>query len=98
MSSHEGLPMVILEAMAMGTVPIVYDSYSSISDLIKNNFNGRIIKPYYRKAFASAIIDVCVNDQYRKKLSINAQRSIAKNSIEEVSAQWYRLFDYLLTL
>lgn len=42
-SRFEGWPMVLMEAMQMGVVPIVFNSFESLTDIITDKENGFII-------------------------------------------------------
>lgn len=43
-SIWEGQPMTLIESMHNGCVPVVFDTFASVHDLIKNKKNGIIIK------------------------------------------------------
>ena len=83
-SLTEGIPKVIYEAMAFG-LPIISTDVGGISDIIKNNRNGILIKPektddivsavnllYEKPNFAKMLIENCLNDA--KKLTIESAR------------------------
>ena len=42
-SGFEGWPMVLMEAMPMGVVPIAFNSFESLQDIISHKENGIII-------------------------------------------------------
>lgn len=42
-SSFEGFPMTLVEAAQFGCVPVVYDSFSSLSDVVTDGENGFVI-------------------------------------------------------
>lgn len=48
-STIEGLPMVLLEVMAAGCVPIVYGSFAAAEDVITNGENGYVVEPFCKK-------------------------------------------------
>ena len=57
MTSHiEGWPMTLLEAQQYGCVPIVYNTFAALSEIIENNVNGYIIGKYDEEAFFNAIL------------------------------------------
>ena len=94
-SSHEGLPMTLLEAKSMMTIPIAYGSFESVHDIIKDQYDGIIVPPFSRKKLADAIISVCEDPELRNRLSFNASQTVVNNSIEKVSNEWYKLFSML---
>lgn len=56
-SVREGFAMSVLEAMSVGTPPIVVDhAYNGALDYVKNGFNGLVVKPNDPEEFAEAIL------------------------------------------
>ncbi len=47
-SEFEGFPLVLMECMSFGVIPVVYGSFSSVYDIIQDNIDGIII-PYTLK-------------------------------------------------
>lgn len=78
-SSHEGFGMVITEAMQHCVIPIAYNSYESITDIIDDGINGFLIKPFCTKRFANKIIRL-IED---KKLMEQIQQNIINDDIKE---------------
>ena len=75
-SEMEGIPMVILEALACGT-PVVASNVGGIPDVVIDHTNGIILDDLNPKRLASAIIDVFCLNITRKQIS---------QSIAELSA------------
>ena len=53
----EGMPMVLLEAMAIG-VPVIATNVEGIPEVIENNLNGILLTPGNAKALATSIGDL----------------------------------------
>ena len=70
---YEGLPYSIIESLALGK-PIVATDADGNRDLIKENYNGYIIKNEDGKAFSNAVLSLINNEE---KLN-----SFSKNSLE----------------
>jgi glycosyltransferase involved in cell wall biosynthesis len=70
-SISEGLPVVILEAMACG-LPVIASRISGIPDVVVDNHNGLLVQPRDAKGFANAIITVLSNEKLRSSLSKGA--------------------------
>lgn len=95
-SRHEGYPMVLLEAMEYGCVPIVYDSFTSIHDIIENDTNGLIIKPYSTKQYVQGLLDLITDNSKRERMARNAYNTIiSSNTKEAICSQWIELFKSL---
>jgi colanic acid/amylovoran biosynthesis glycosyltransferase len=86
MSDYEGLPVAVLEAMAVGVVPIVRDIPSGIPELIKNNETGLLVGRSPKEA-ANAIIYLADHPDLWSKLSNTSKLLVAKNYSEEICYQ-----------
>ena len=71
-SEAEGLPMVLLEAMASG-VPVVATDVPGIRDVVRNGRNGLLVVPGSPAALAGAIRRI-LEDPWLKKSLIDAAR------------------------
>ena len=67
-SYREGLPMTILETLAMG-IPNIASKISTIPEVIKDKENVLMIEPGYINQNSDCIRTVILNEQYRRKLS-----------------------------
>lgn len=57
-SNFEGWGLVLTEAMQYGCVPIVYNSFSSITDIIESGKTGYIIAPFDTEQFAVRTLEL----------------------------------------
>lgn len=85
-SFFEGLPIAILEAMALG-IPTISTNITAIPEAIKSFETGILIEPGDSDALASAILELERNSSLRKKLSENGRRFVLENFDERKSAQ-----------
>jgi len=69
---YEGLPTVVLEAMACGK-PIVASNVSEIPQVVKNGINGFLVPPANSKAIADAVLKI-----YDKNLFMKMSKSSKK--------------------
>ena len=67
----EGLPMVVLEAMAAG-VPVVASRVEGIPEAIRHREEGMLVEPGSVSQLAAAVEEVVSNDQDYEQLSANA--------------------------
>ena len=100
-SDYEGLPLTLIEAISFGTIPIVYESFTSIHDIIKNGENGIIIPKsaigFNKQLMIEEISRLIENDQLKKRLSYNAYISSRKYDINHIYNQWNILFNSYLS-
>ncbi len=76
-SYHEGMPMAILETMALG-VPNAASNVGSIEEVIKNKHNGFVIHPGDIKSLYKVIESYIYHTdrKYKEKISNNAREMI----------------------
>jgi glycosyltransferase involved in cell wall biosynthesis len=77
-SYYEGLPMVILEAMACG-LPIVSTKVGGIPELIEEGQNGHLINPGDRKALLEILITLLADTTLREVMGQNNIQKIREN-------------------
>ncbi len=95
-SIREGLPNVILEAMAMG-VPVISTRVAGIPSLIQNDRNGILIEPGSVDQIVDAL-DRVIRDESRRRTFEDAGRSTVQNhfSFRERMQKLARIYDELL--
>jgi glycosyltransferase involved in cell wall biosynthesis len=74
-SLREGLPNVLLEAMAL-EVPIVATRVAGIPRLIAHGENGLLVDPSAQHALADAIAQIVNQDDLRARLSVAGRRTV----------------------
>ena len=91
-SEYEGFPLVLIEAMAQGCVPVVYNSFESASDLIIHRYNGVLIeKPFCVQSFMKNVQELMDDANYRKTLSENSRLESERYSVDNIIKEWYHL-------
>ena len=91
-SSFEGWGMTLLEALQMGCVPVVMDSFSSLHDIIKNDYNGIIIKNNDIAGMAIAVQSLMDDEEKWLRLSKNAIDSSLAFTAGKTAIKWKNLF------
>lgn len=94
-SSYEGWGMVLTEAMQCGAVPVAFNSFASVTDIIDDGRNGILIKPFSIKEYENKLRQLMDNPEMLSQMSKNAQQDIEKYSVENVVDQWEELFKEL---
>ncbi len=88
-SHYEGLPTVLLEAMACGC-PVVATKVSGNTDVISSDENGLLVPPKSPKDMANAISLLLDNDDMRRRIGSSARRTI------EERYTWNKISDKML--
>jgi len=95
-SLWEGMPIGLLEAMAMGKACIATGVDGTL-ELIQHEENGILIPKKDEQALANAILDLHLNPSKRKQLSMNAQALIqAEYSLDRMVKQVEKTYTSLL--
>lgn len=86
-TENEGVPNVVLEAMACGT-PVLATGVDGIPDLIEHQVTGFILPNREPKTIAQAIIDA-LNCQRLAEVAKNGRKHVIKGySLPAISKQW----------
>jgi glycosyltransferase involved in cell wall biosynthesis len=94
-SAFEGFPITLAESLQRACVPIVMDSFISLSDIIKNNENGIISPDGDIQIFAKNAMQLMDDEQKCKYLAENGLKSTEKFAMNEILAKWEKLFEEL---
>lgn len=91
-SKFEGFGTVLVESMNCGCVPVVFNSYACASDIIDNESNGFLIKPFDIDNYSKRLGLLMNNLELRKKMSYACKEKSKQFSLEIVLNKWEDLF------
>jgi glycosyltransferase involved in cell wall biosynthesis len=93
-SSHEGLPMALMEGMALGLPVVSFDCPSGPRELTRNGEDGLLIPPGDANSMAAALRRLISDDPLRAELGRKAAISVRERySLKAVLQIWDGLFD-----
>lgn len=96
-SIWEGLPMTLIEAMHYGCVPVVFDSFAAVHDLIKNGETGYIISNNDICQYVS-VMDSLLNDDNLVTRLANKNLSNPNDfSVDKILRIWQNNLNMLIT-
>ena len=95
-SRFEGFPMTIIESMQYNCIPIVYNSFTAIGDIIKSGKNGILVQDSDEQSFLEAMNSLVDNEDNQEYIKNNLQSSLLKFSKENVGEKWENLFNELI--
>ena len=84
---HEGMPMVMLEAMAAG-LPVVCTRVNAIPEVVKDGENGILVEPGDRAGLAAALRSLLGDPDLRKRLGEAARETIRTRHDVERQVEW----------
>ena len=92
-STSEGSPLVIVESMAAGCIPIAYDIRYGPGDTIRDGIDGFLVPPGDVAAMAARMREVAaMPERRRRRMRRAAKRSASRFSEARVTDDWARLF------
>ncbi len=94
-SAFEGWPMTLMEAIPCGCVPVAFDSYSAVHDIIQSGRNGYVVPNNDIDEYARVLQELMNNDTLRAELAANAQKDVLRFSRENIAKQWKTLLENL---
>ncbi len=89
-SDYEGMPNVLMEAMALGLPCISTRCDMGPDELITDGENGILTDVGSSEQIAEAIVKIAENPELAAKLSKNAIKLRDTHSIEEISSSWIK--------
>ena len=92
-SRFEGFGLVIIEAMAYGVPVVVFDCENGPRNIITNNQDGILVKPFDVDEYAEDLLRLIKDDQLRSQMGNRARESSKRYLIEDIAQKWKDLFD-----
>ncbi len=90
-SLMEGLPLVLLEAMATG-MPVITTETCGMPDVVEHEFNGLLIPPADATAIEASILRLARSVELRKKLGEAARETMKRYTWERAAKQLEELY------
>lgn len=89
----EGVPTVIMEAMAMG-LPVISTYHAGIPELINNNVNGYLVNERDINAYTNTILEL---NNCMEEIGLNARRKVVEDfNLKSESHKLFKLYYSLL--
>lgn len=91
-SEYEGLPLTLLEAQAYGVVPVAFNSFSSLKDVITPFETGVVVENHGDiNEFTKKLTELMHSEDYREELRKNALAKTDKFSPEKIAEKWLKI-------
>lgn len=94
-SSYEGWPLTLLEAMSKGCIPVVYDGFSSVTDIIDDGINGFIIDSSKVDSFVKQSLEVIEDESLRESMAYKAILKSQNFEVSSIISSWTKMLEEL---
>lgn len=92
-SSTEGWGLTLTEAQQYGCVPLAFDTYASVHDIIQDGKNGYVVPAYDIARYVERVKELMLNAEKRVRMATNAVESSRRFEKRAIAAQWHELFE-----
>ncbi len=89
----EGWGMVLVEAQSMGCVPIAFDSYSALHDIITDGRTGYIIPECNMDEYINKLSVLMTNDDLRVQMATQCVDSVSRFNPQTIANEWLSLMN-----
>lgn len=94
-SRYEGWPLVLGEGMKYGCVPIVFNSFAAIKDMIEDGTNGVIIPAYDIERYAYRLSQLVDNPNVLSVMRKSSLIKVKEFEITHIIDEWINLFEQI---
>ncbi len=94
-SDYEGFGMVLIEAMQYGVLPMAFDNWASLKDIIVDNETGLLIPSNDIENYVFKLSEIIKDEELREKIAGNAIKHVQKFDINYIGEEWLNLFEDL---
>lgn len=94
-SAVEGWGLTLTESMQTGVVPIAFDSYPALHDIITDGYDGCIIPDGNLLAYANCMEWLMRNPKKRERIAKNGLISCRRFEIDKIIEQWVKMIEQL---
>lgn len=96
-SLMEGLPLVVLEAMASG-MPVITTETCGMPDVVEHEFNGLLVPPADAQAIEEAVVRLAGSVDFRRKLGEAARETMKRYTWERAARRLEALYCHIIEI
>lgn len=94
-SAVEGWALTLTESMQMGTVPIAFDSYPAVRDIITDGYNGYLIPNGNILTYAEKLGKLMQQPTLRHEMALNGLESCQRFASDVIVGHWEKMLNIL---
>jgi len=95
-SAYEGWGLTLTEAQQFGVVPLAFNSYASLTDIITDGKNGYVIPNDDLDLYTEKLSALMLDDGLRKQMALNSIRSSKRFTDEKICCEWMNLLNQVM--
>lgn len=92
-SRFEGLPLVLIEAMAHGLPIVSFNCPTGPQEIVKDGYTGYLVDNFDTELLATRIDEITADKNKLNQFSINSLKESKRFSIDEILIKWFNLLD-----
>lgn len=96
-SLYEGWGLTLTEAQQFGCVPMAFDTYSSLHDIIEDGKNGYVINEGDLDGYVAKLRNLMKNESALFTMALSGLKSCHQFEISKIIDRWVSLFTYTTT-
>jgi glycosyltransferase involved in cell wall biosynthesis len=90
-SRFEGLPMVLIEALAAGLPAVGFDCPRGPRDVLEDGHNGVLVPPEDVPGLAAGLARLMDDEELRRRMAVAARETAGHYCMAEIGARWRAL-------
>lgn len=90
-SKSESWGLTLTEAQQMGCVPIAFNTYPTLTDIIKDGEDGIIIDKNDMVNYEQKLLELMINHKKRHQLAIQGMKNCKQFSQDKIAEMWWEL-------
>lgn len=94
-SKYEGWGLTLTEAQQYGCIPIAFNSYSSLTDIINSGHDGIIVENDNISAFVKKMKELMKDQRRAENMMNNAVESSKRFEVQKIGEKWAKIVDSL---
>lgn len=94
-STFEGFGLVLPEAMQHGCIPMAFESFAAVRDIIEPDRTGILVPPFDLERYAARLLDLMRDGGKREAMSAACFRSSRKFGKSRIAGLWENLLSAL---
>lgn len=92
-SISESWGLTLTESQQHGVVPLAFDSYPSLHDIITDGIDGVIVDNNDNKTYSTKLLNLMKNRNKRETMAQNGLRSSSRFEIERIIKLWWKVIN-----